>query len=670
MTKEGTLLWTPSADFIANSRMAKFMEWLTRTKNLHFSGYAELHEWSVKDIDGFWRAVWDYFGVLSDGDFEKAIDRRVIPGAKWFDGAHVNYAEHILRAASFGPAERTAIVSMSELAPMSTMSWAELTAHVRRLATSLRALGLRPGDRVVAYMPNSPETVVAMLATVAIGCVWSSAAPEFGTPAVVDRFSQIEPKLLFAADGYRFNGKDFNRSSNVADIVQALPSLEHLVWFPYLDRAAPPPVDWPASVLLTDLLSEPPVTADDFKFQRVPSDHPLWVLYSSGTTGLPKAIVHGHAGMLVTHLVGALLQMNFGPDTRLFFYTTTGWMMFNSLVSALIGGGSIVTYDGSPTYPSPDVLWQLTSDAKATAFGASPTFVQGMQKLGIKPKDKFDLSNLDFVLCTGSPAQPETYAWFYDEVKQDLWMTSPSGGTDICSAIVGQSPLLPVRAGEIQCPILGIDAKAFDEAGKPITDQIGELVIASPAPCMPIKFWNDPDGKRYHESYFADYPGVWRHGDYIKFKEDMSSVIYGRSDSTLNRHGVRIGTSEIYRCVEQIPEVSDSLVVCLERRPGLYYMPLFVKLKPDVVLDAQLTDRIKDTLRRVCSPRHVPDEIHQVSSIPYTLSGKKMEIPVRKILEGKPPEAVASKDSMADPGALASFVALSAAPRSPTTAAT
>jgi acetoacetyl-CoA synthetase len=669
MTEEGKLLWTPSADFIANSRMTKFMAWLTQTRDLHFSNYAELHEWSIQDIDGFWRAIWDYFEVLSDGDFEKAIDRRVMPGAKWFDGAHVNYAEHILRAADLGPLERTAIVSISELAPMSTMSWAELAAQVRRLATSLRKLGPRPGNRVVAYMPNSPETVVAMLATVAIGCVWSSAAPEFGTPAVVDRFSQIEPKLLFAADGYRFNGKDFNRSSNVADIISALPCLEQLVWFPYLDRTSPPPVDRPTSVLLTDLLSGPPVAADDFKFERVPSDHPLWVLYSSGTTGLPKAIVHGHAGMLVTHLVGGLLQMNFGPDTRLFFYTTTGWMMFNSLVSALIGGGSIVTYDGSPTHPSPDVLWQLTSDAKATAFGASPTFVQGMQKLGIKPKDKFDLSNLNFVLCTGSPAQPETFAWFYDEVKQDLWMTSPSGGTDICSGIVGQSPLLPVRAGEIQCPILGIDAKAFDEAGNAVIDQIGELVIASPAPCMPIKFWNDPDGKRYHESYFADYPGVWRHGDYIKFKEDMSSVIYGRSDSTLNRHGVRIGTSEIYRCVEQIPEVADSLVVCLERRPGLYYMPLFVKLKPEIVLDTQLSDRIKDTLRRVCSPRHVPDEIHQVSLIPYTLSGKKMEIPVRKILEGKPPETVASKDSMANPDALASFAALSAAPKPSTAAA-
>lgn len=664
MIEEGKLLWTPPADFIANSQMAKFMAWLKQTRNLHFPGYAELHEWSVQDLDGFWRAIWDYFDVVSDGDFEKAIDRRVMPGAKWFDGARVNYAEHILRGAKFGPIERTAIVSMSESAPMTTMSWGELGAQVRRLATSLRALGLRSGDRVVSYMPNSPETVVAMLATVAIGCVWSSAAPEFGTPAVVDRFSQIEPKLLFAADGYRFNGKDFNRSSNVADIIAALPSLEHVVWFPYLDRNAPPPTDRPATVLLKDLLSGPTVAAEDFKFERVPSDHPLWVLYSSGTTGLPKAIVHGHAGMLVTHLVGAVLQMNFGPDNRLFFYTTTGWMMFNSLVSALISGGSIVTYDGSPTHPTPDVLWQLTADAKATAFGASPTFVQGMQKLGIKPKDKFDLSSVNFILCTGSPAQPETYAWFYDEVKKDLWMTSPSGGTDICSAIVGQTPFLPVRAGEIQCPILGIDAKAFDESGKPVIDQIGELVIASPAPCMPIKFWNDPDGKRYYESYFADYPGIWRHGDYIKFKKDGSSIIYGRSDSTLNRHGVRIGTSEIYRCVEQVPEVADSLVVCLERRPGLYYMPLFVKLKPGITLDASLSDRIKDALRRVCSPRHVPDEIHQVASVPYTLSGKKMEIPVRKILEGKPPETVASKDSMADPSALAPFATLSAAQKS------
>jgi acetoacetyl-CoA synthetase len=658
VVEEGQLLWAPSADFIANSRLAKFMDWLARDGRVRVSDYAALHEWSVKDIDGFWRAVWDYFGVLSDGAFEKALDRRIMPGAKWFEGARVNYAEHILRAASFGPPERTAVVSMSEVVPMSAMSWDDLAARVRRLGTSLRALGLRPGDRVAAYMPNSPETVVAMLATIAIGCVWSSAAPEFGTPAVVDRFSQIEPKLLFAADGYRFNGKDFDRTSNVADIVSALPTLEHLVWLPHLDRAAVPPADGPASILFPDLCSGPSVAAEDFKFERVPSDHPLWILYSSGTTGLPKAIVHGHAGMLVTHLVGASLQMNFGPETRLFFYTTTGWMMFNSLVSALIGGGSIVTYDGSPTHPAPDVLWQLTADAKATAFGASPTFVQGMQKLGIKPKENFDLSHLNFVLCTGSPAQPETFAWFYDEVKKDMWVTSPSGGTDICSAIVGKSPSLPVRAGEIQCPVLGIDAKAFDEAGKPVIDQIGELVIASPAPCMPIKFWNDPEGKRYYESYFADIPGVWRHGDYIKFKEDLSSIIYGRSDSTLNRHGVRIGTSEIYRCVEQIPEVADSIVVCLERRPGLYYMPLFVKLKPGLALDEKLSDRIKETLRRVCSPRHVPDEIHQLPAIPYTLSGKKMEIPVRKILEGRPPETVASRDSMVDPDALAPFAAL------------
>lgn len=590
MIQEGQLLWTPPAAFVAGSYMTKFMEWLGKERGKTVADYGELHRWSVEDLDGFWSAVWDYFAVRSEGTFDKAVDRRIMPGAKWFEGARVNYAEHILRAADFGPVERTAIVSMSELAPVAVLSWRDLAARVRRLATSLRELGLAPGDRVVAYLPSSPEAVVAMLATVAIGCVWSSAAPEFGTPAVVDRFSQVEPKLLFAADGYRFNGKDFDRRSNVADIVGALPTLDHVVWLPYLDRSAEAPAGTPKVHIFGDLWSGTPIEPSAFEFERVPSDHPLWVLYSSGTTGLPKAIAHSHVGMLVTHLVGTVLHMNLGPKSRLFFYTTTGWMMFNSLVSALIGGGSIVTYDGSPTYPAPDVLWKLTADSKATGFGASPTFVQGMQKLGVRPGEKFDLSNVDFILCTGSPAQPETFAWFYDAVKKDLWMTSPSGGTDICSAIVGQSPTLPVRAGEIQCPVLGIDARAYDENGKAVIDQIGELVIVAPAPCMPIKFWNDPDGKRYHESYFADFPGVWRHGDFIKFKKDMSSVIYGRSDSTLNRHGVRIGTSEIYRCVEQLPEIADSVVVCLERRPGLYYMPLFVKLKPGFALDAALSE--------------------------------------------------------------------------------
>lgn len=656
MTQEGEWLWSPSKEFADRTAITHFMRWLSKTRQLNFATYADLHAWSVRDLDGYWSAVWDYFRIESDRPYKRVYDRTPMPDTKWFEGARVNYAEHLLNAVSFGDPDRTAIISVAEARPRRDMSWRELTERAKRLATAMRELGLKPGDRVVSYMPNTAETVVAMLATVAIGCIWSSAAPEFGTGAVIDRFAQISPKLLFAADGYRFNGRDFDRRSHVAEIATALPSLEHLVWLPYLDSSAAFPSPTSATVHQFSALWDHSLPARTFKCERVEHDHPLWILFSSGTTGLPKAIVHSHVGMLVTHLSANAFHTNLDHRSRLFFYTTTGWMVFNSLVSALLGGGSIVTYDGSPVHPGPELLWKIAADTKATGFGASPTFVQGMQKLKIEPGKLFDLSHIDVIICTGSPAQPESFAWFYAAVKENLWVTSTSGGTDICSSIVGGVPILPVHAGEIQCPILGIDAQAFDAAGRPVFGEIGELVIASPAPSMPIYFWNDPDKRRYREAYFNVYPGVWRHGDFIKFNERSGSIIYGRSDSTLNRHGVRIGTSEIYRCVEQIPEVADSLVVCLERTPGEFYMPLFVKLQPGYDMNADLRAKIGSELRTVCSPRHVPDEIHVVRAIPYTLSGKKMEIPVRSILEGKPVHKTASPDAMADPGALDDFM--------------
>ncbi|HEX7854398.1 MAG TPA: acetoacetate--CoA ligase [Sphingobium sp.] len=655
MTQEGQLLWTPPKAFVDEALITHFMGWLSENRQLSFTNYQALHEWSIRDPDNYWSAIWGYFEIQSDTPYERVVDDSVMPDTKWFEGSRVNYAEHVLRAAGFGSGDRPAIISFSEVRDRSEMTWNELADKVRQLSSSLRGLGLKAGDRIVSYMPNSPETVIAMLATAAIGAVWSSAAPEFGTAAVVDRFSQIEPKLLFAADGYRFNGKNFDKRESVAEIVEALSTLEHVVWLPYLDASAQPLTSKAKIHKFEDLWSfQLPDTP--FKFERVGYDHPLWILYSSGTTGLPKAIVHSHVGMLVTHLSANSFHLNLGPKSRMFFYTTTGWMMFNMLVSALLGGSSIITYDGSPTHPAPDMLWKLVAEAEATGFGASPTFVQGMQKLNIEPGKLFDLSNINFIMCTGSPALPETFEWFYKAVKKDLWMTSSSGGTDICGPIVGSLPILPVYAGEIQCPVLGINAKAFDENGSALIGEIGELVIASPAPCMPLYFWNDPGKRRYRDSYFGVYPGVWRHGDFIRFTEKQASIIYGRSDSTLNRHGVRIGTSEIYRCVEQIPEILDSLVVCLERSPGEYYMPLFVKLKSGGDVDDILRSKINGALRTVCSPRHVPDEIHAVKAIPYTLSGKKMEIPVRAILEGKPAHLAASPDSMADPRALDVFI--------------
>ncbi|MBI5317913.1 acetoacetate--CoA ligase [Bradyrhizobium sp.] len=647
------LLWEPSAETIANARITHFISFLREEKGLHFSDYPALHRWSVNDLEGFWESVWKYFDIQSDAPYKQVIAGSHMPGARWFEGSKVNYAEHILRGEQSGDPTRPAIVAYSETRPSVTLSWGDLCARVLRLATSLRQLGIGKGDPVVSYMPNIPETVIAMLATISIGAVWASAATEFGTSAVIDRFAQMRPKVLFAVDGYRFNGKDYDRTTHVERIIAELPSLETVVWLPYLRSDAEAPSK--LSVPYADLLAGPAIDRQSFKFERVDIDSPLWVLFSSGTTGLPKAIVHGHAGMIATHYVSAL-HSNFHEASRIFYYTTTGWMVFNVLVSALMTGASIVTYDGSPTYPEPDVLFDIVAKSKATGFAASPTFIQGQRKLATKPGVKHDLSSVNYMMVTGSPAQPEDFEWVYDAVKKDVWMSAPCGGTEICSAIVGSIPTLPVYAGEISAPILGIDARAFDPQGNTIVDEIGELVLAAPAPCMPLHFLNDPDGRKYFDSYFNVFPGVWRHGDFVKFDKKGASVVYGRSDSTLNRHGVRIGTAEIYRCIEALPEIADSIVVCNKDKEGRDYMSLFVVLNSGFARSDGLVSKIANTLRTNCSPRHVPDSIRVVAGIPYTLTGKKMEIPVRKILEGASLATTANPDSMKDPSALDDFL--------------
>lgn len=657
MIQEGELLWTPSDEQRATSRITHFMEWLAKDGRT-FASYDELHAWSVKDLEGFWGAAWRYFDIASDSPFERVIEQRVMPGAIWFKGTRVNYAEHVLRAGA-GRENEPAIYSLSEQRPLEVLTWGQLSAEVKSLATAMRKLGVHPGDRVAAYVPNTSDAVVAMLATIALGAIWSSAAPEFGTSAVVDRFSQIRPKLLFACGGYTFNGRRFDRRDAVEAIAQALPDLKHIVFF---EDEATPAITPNTGVALHALghltgLDQGAASAD-FKFERVAHDHPIWILFSSGTTGLPKPIVHSQVGMLASHLLVNSLHLDLGPTSRLFFYTTTGWMMFNSLVSALLCGSSIVTYDGSPTAPHADTLWHLAADTKATVFGASPTYVQGMQKLGLRPREKFDLSSLRMILLSGSPARPETFTWFYEAVKDDLWIASSSGGTDICSAIAAPLPTLPVHAGLMQCAALGIDLHAFDEGNESVLGQVGELVITTPAPCMPLGFWGDTDGKRYFDTYFADIPGAWRHGDFVRVNKDGTVQIEGRSDSTLNRHGVRIGTAEIYRCVEQIPGIADSLVVAAQVTPGNFRMVLFIVLAASARLDEALEARIRDALRTMCSPRHVPDDIIVVEAIPYTLSGKKMEVPVRRLLEGVPAQQAASKDSMRDPAALAPFEAM------------
>lgn len=654
---EGDLLWTPSPECADQSNIAAFIRWLNaneRVSGVH--DYQSLWEWSTTEIEDFWAAIWDYFEVESTTPYDQVLDTREMPGGQWFAGARVNYVEHLLRYAKQAGPDEVVFHHASETRPIAGMTWHELAAQVRVAATKLRALGLGPGDRVVSYLPNVPETAVAMMATVAIGAIWSSAAPEFGVKTVIDRFAQIEPKLIFLADGYRFGGKDFSRLEEAHRIAAALPTLEHAVWLSYLNPASTPPAGLPPTLGWSGLLSGPPIAEADFSFERVAHDHPIWILFSSGTTGLPKAIVHSHVGVLVEHLKAMSFHLDLGPGKTMFFYSTTGWMMWNLLMAALLTGSSAVLYDGSPAHPGIDRLWELAEASGATFFGASPTFVQIMEKAGLEPGAKFDLSRVDSVMVAGAPSTPETFAWCYDNVKQDLWVTSQSGGTEICSGFVGASPTLPVYAGEIQVRSLAMDVHSWSDDGEEVFDEVGELVVTKPFPSMPIKFWNDPDGARYRESYFDTFPGVWRHGDFIKINDRGGCYIYGRSDSTLNRFGVRIGTAEIYRCVEQEPEVADSLIVCCELPGGGFFMPLFVTVKPGFELTDEVRGRINSRLREDCSPRHVPDQIYAVDQIPYTLTGKKMEIPVRKLLLGLPVEKAASRDAMTNPDSLDYFI--------------
>ena len=648
---EGDLLWVPGEERVAAAPITGYLQWL-RGRGRPFADYHELWRWSADHIEEFWASIWEYFGVISDTPYESVLDRRAMPGARWFAGARVNYAEHVLRHEA-ELAQETALHHISEGRPYGNLSWAELGRQVRVLATRLRAMGLAPGDRVVSYMPNAPETAVAMLATTAIGAIWSSAAPEFGAGAVLERFRQIGPRLIFVADGYVYHGKAFMRGTEAARIVAELPTLECVVWLPFVDAATPSPIA--GALSWHDMLTGPEVPRAAFRYERVAHDHPLWVLFSSGTTGLPKAIVHSHIGITVELLKLTRLQLGLRPGSVMFFHSTTGWVMWNILLSALLAGAAAVLYDGDPMYPGPDLLWRLAERTGTTSFGVSPTYVKILQDSGFVPGG-FDLARLDAIVLSGSPATPETYGWLYAKVKRDLWVNSISGGTELCSALVGGAPILPVHAGEIQGRALGMDVRAFDEAGRELKDSIGEMVVCKPSPSMPLRFWNDTGDKRYLATYFDTYPGVWRHGDFIRFNAHGGCQIYGRSDSTLNRYGVRIGTAEIYRALAQVEEVADCLIVCCERPHGGFFMPLFVQLRDGAALDQMLCARIQDKLRRECSPRHVPDRIVQAPEIPYTLSGKKMEIPVRRILMGLPLAEVASRDAMKRPEALDFFI--------------
>jgi len=646
------LLWEPSADLIERSRLTEFMGWLESERDLSFADYDALWRWSVDDLDGFWRAIWDFFDVQADGDPSPVLASREMPGASWFPGTSLNYAEHVF--AGKDDAE-TAILHASELRELGELSWGELRAQVAAVAAGLRGLGVGRGDRVVAYLPNLPEAIVAFLASASIGAIWSSCSPDFGPASVVDRFAQIEPKVLFAVDGYRYGGKDFDRRETIAALQAQIPSLERTAVIPYLD---PTPDLSPLSDASTwdELLAAGAGAGAgagaELSFERVPFDHPLWVLYSSGTTGLPKAIVQGQGGILLEHLH---LHVDAHPGDRLFWFTTTGWMMWNFLVSGLLTKAAIVLYDGSPGYPDMNVLWDLAERAKVTMFGTSAAYISSCMKAGVEPATGRDLSRLGAVGSTGSPLAPEGFDWIYEQLGSDTWLFSTSGGTDLCTAFVGGVALLPVYRGELQGRALGAAVEAWDEAGNAVVGEVGELVVTEPMPSMPVYFWGDEDGSRYHAAYFEQYPGIWRHGDWIEITSRGTAVIYGRSDSTINRGGIRMGTSEIYRAVLEIEEIVDALVVDVPRPGTEGWMPLFVVLREGAELDGDLTKEIARRVRERCSPRHVPDEVFQIESVPRTLSGKVLEVPVKRILMGTSAEKAASRDSLANPAALDYF---------------
>jgi acetoacetyl-CoA synthetase len=646
-------LWEPPAELVERSRMTEFMRWLEAERGLRFEGYEELWRWSVTDLEAFWASIWDFFEVQADGGYDRVLASREMPGAEWFAGTILNYAEHVF--AGKDDAE-PAILHASELRELGELSWGELRGQVAAVAAGLRGLGVERGDRVVAYLPNIPEAIVAFLATASIGAVWSSCSPDFGPASVIDRFAQIEPKALFAVDGYRYGGKDFDRRATIAELQGAMPSLRGTVVLPYLDPE--PDLSALAGATRWDELLAAGADAE-LGFERVPFDHPLWVLYSSGTTGLPKAIVQGHGGILLEHLKKLHLHVDAHPGDRLFWFTTTGWMMWNFLVSGLLTRAAIVLYDGNPGHPDMSVLWDLAARAGVTMFGTSASYIAACMKAGVEPGGAGrDLSRLKAVGSTGSPLSPEGFDWIYAQLGADTWLFSTSGGTDLCTAFVGGTPLLPVYRGELQARALGAAVEAWDEDGNSVIDEVGELVVTEPMPSMPVFFWGDDDGSRYRAAYFEQFPGVWRHGDWIEITARGTAVIYGRSDSTINRSGIRMGTSEIYRAVLGVDAIVDALVVDIPKPGTEGWMPLFVVLREGAELDDELKREIARRVRETCSPRHVPDEVFAIAEVPRTLSGKVLEVPVKRILMGTAPEKAASRDSLANPAALDYFTEL------------
>lgn len=631
--------WEPTAQDIASARITDFAAFVSRRTGEQYPDYRALWQWSVDDVAGFWQAVWDYFALGATAG--EVLGSREMPGAQWFPGTRLNYVDQIIRMAQ---PDRPAIIALHEDTEPRELSWAELIEQVAVFARTLRDQGVEPGDRVIGYLPNIPEAIVAFLATASIGAVWSACGQDYSAKAALDRLGQLDPVVLVTADGYRFGGKEHDKRAEIAALQEGLPTLRATVAVSQLGLDVADSLPW-STAITDESFGVIDTVAVDF-------DHPLWIVFSSGTTGLPKGIVHGHGGVLLEHLKAVALQSDIGPADTFFWFTSPSWMMWNFQVAGLLTGSTIVTYDGSPTAGSPDALWRLAAEVRATVLGTSPGYVLACIKAGSVPRADHDLSALRTVGITGSALPVSTALWLGENAGEHVQVNSISGGTDVVSAFIGGVPTVPVWPGELSAPYLGVALDAYDEAGQPVRGEVGELVVTAPMPSMPVAFWRDEDGKRYHDAYFDTYPGIWRHGDWITLTERGSVVVHGRSDSTLNRHGIRMGSADIYQVVEQFPEIAEALVIGAEQPDGGYWMPLFVVLAPGAELTEDLSARVRDAIRTEVSPRHVPDEIRAAPGVPHTRTGKKLEVPIKKLFQGADPARVVERSAVDDPALL------------------